>query len=149
MFIGGAPGSTAGGLKVTTMAVLIYTITALCRGDRDTVITRKLIPVDTVRESLVILSALLLTFLLIMGALLLTDGRTIPVENLVFECISSLTTTGLSLADTTERMSVSGRYVLMVSMTIGRLGALAVVMMIGNRETNSHVRFPVEELVVG
>ncbi len=55
MFIGGAPGSAAAGMKVTTLAVILYTATAMCRGETETVMDRRLIPTEIVRESLVIL----------------------------------------------------------------------------------------------
>ena len=150
MFIGGAPGSAAAGIKVTTFAVLVYTLRAMCRGELETVIAQRMVPYDIVRESIVIVMALLGFIGLVMGALLATEsGSGIAESALFFESVSAITTTGLSVGDTTARLSVEGKAVIMVAMFLGRLGALTVVMMIGDRESKRHIRFPTEELVVG
>ena len=150
MLIGGAPGSVAGGIKVTTFAVLIYTILAMCRGESETSISHRIISYDIVRESIVIIVALLLFGNL---AYSLLAGLEVAGEqtnsNLFFEAISAITTTGLSVGDTTAELSRPGRIVIMVAMLIGRLGALTIVMMIGARESKRHVRYPSEEIVVG
>ena len=149
MFIGGAPGSTAGGLKVTTFAVLFYTLRAMCRGDAETILSRRVVPTDIVRESIVIMMALIGFVVFVFAALLWTDGTDLSYEALFFESISAVTTTGLSIGSTTADLSAAGKCVVMVAMFIGRLGALTVVMMIGDRETRHFVRYPTEELVVG
>ena len=150
MFIGGAPGSAAAGMKVTTLAVLIYTLVALCRGEAETVIDRRTVPTEIVRESLVIFMALIAFTGLVVGALLVTeDASGLAFDALFFEAVSAMTTTGLSMGDTTARLSPAGKCVIMVAMFIGRLGALAVVMMIGDREGARHIRYPQEELVIG
>lgn len=150
MFIGGAPGSVAAGIKVTTLAVIICTLTAMCRGEEETVVARRVVPLEIVRESIVIVTALLALIVLVTGALFLTEeGGPIAREALVFEAVSAITTTGLSMGETTSRLSACGRVVIMVAMFMGRLGALTVVMMIGDRESTRHVRYPTEELVVG
>ena len=154
MFIGGGPGSAAAGIKITTFAVLCYTLTAMCRGDTETIIRRKVIPVEIVRESLVILMALTSFAVFIAGALFVTESAalaagTVSLDALVFEAISAVTTTGLSVGSTTASLSGAGRVVVIVAMFIGRLGALTVVMMIGDKETKRHVRYPTEEIVVG
>ena len=154
MFVGGGPGSAAAGIKVTTFAVLVYTLTAMCRGDTETVISRRVIPMDIVRESLVILMALIVFAGVITGALFWTEtanvtaGKT-SLDALFFEAVSAVTTTGLSVGSTTANLSSAGRVVILIAMFIGRLGALTVVLMIGDREDKRHIRFPNEELVVG
>jgi len=150
MFIGGAPGSAAAGIKLTTLAVLIATLRAMCRGEQETVISRRAIPYDVVRESLVIVVAMLGFIWLTAGALSITEaGRGADASALFFEAVSAVTTTGLSVGSTTPGLSFAGRIVVMVAMFVGRLGALTVVMMIGDREEKRHVRFPSEEIVVG
>lgn len=150
MFIGGAPGSAAAGIKVTTLAVLIATLRAMCRGEQETVISNRSIPYDIVRESLVIVIAMLGFIWVTTGALAVTEaGRGATSSALFFEAVSAVTTTGLSVGSTTAGLSTAGRVVIMVAMFIGRLGALTVVMMIGDRESKRHVRFPAEEIVVG
>ena len=154
MFIGGGPGSAAAGIKVTTFAVLCYTLTAMCRGETQTVIRRKVIPTDIVRESLVILMALITIAAVFTGALFHTELQhvkdgVVALNELFFEAVSAITTTGLSIGETTSHLSSAGRGVIMVAMFVGRLGALTVVMMIGDRESNKHVSFPSEEIVVG
>ena len=154
MFIGGAPGSAAAGMKITTFAVICYTMTALCRGDQETVIQRCLIPPDIVRESLVILMALIVFAGTVTGALFWTEAAhvaegKVALDALFFEAVSAVTTTGLSVGTTTADLTSAGRAVVLCAMFVGRLGALTVVLMIGDRETKRHVRFPVEEVVVG
>lgn len=150
MFIGGAPGSAAAGIKVTTLAVLVYTLTAMWRGEQETVIYRRVVPYDIVRESIVIMMAVVLFIALVIAALFVTErGGGIASDALFFEAVSAITTTGLSVGDTTASLSQEGRCVIMVAMFLGRLGALSVVMMIGDRESKSHVRYPSEEIVVG
>ena len=157
MFIGGAPGSAAAGIKVTTLAVLIYTLRAMCRGENETVISKRVITYDTVRESIIIFMALVALVVITLGCLLVTeDGNAAFFANgnfsvgaLIFESVSAITTTGLSCGDTTKLLSPNGKFVIMAAMFLGRLGALSVVMMIGDREVVRHVRYPNEELVVG
>jgi trk system potassium uptake protein TrkH len=150
MFIGGGPGSAAAGIKLTTLAVLIATLRAMCRGEQETVISRRAIPYDVVRESLVIVVAMLSFIWLTAGALSVTEANTgAEASALFFEAVSAVTTTGLSVGSTTPGLSQAGRVVIMVAMFTGRLGALTVVMMIGDRESNRHVKFPTEEIVVG
>ena len=150
MFIGGAPGSVAAGIKVTTFAVLVYTVLAMCRGESETVISRRVVSYDAVRESIVIVVALTgLTVLCIAVLFAVEDGSGLSGAWLFFEAVSAMTTTGLSFGDTTARLSPVGRAVIMVAMFVGRLGALTVVLMIGARESKRHIRFPSEELVVG
>lgn len=150
MFIGGAPGSAAGGIKITTLAVLVYTILAMCRGETETVIYRRVVSVEIVREAIVIVMALAILIMIVVGALFVTEsGRGILSDALLFEAVSAVTTTGLSMGDTTARLSMAGRVVIMTAMFLGRLGALTVVMMIGDRESKKHVRYPNEEIVVG
>ena len=150
MFIGGAPGSVAAGIKVTTLAVLIYTILAMCRGESETVISRRVVSYDVVRESIVIVVALLLLGNLLAGVLIAIEPRAGDSDfRLFFEAMSAVTTTGLSVGDTTARLSQAGRVAVMVGMFCGRLGALTVVLMIGARESKRLVRYPYEEIVVG
>ena len=150
MFVGGAPGSVAAGMKVTTFAVIVYTVLAMCRGEGETIISRRTVSYDVVRESIVIVVALLLLALVGIVALRAVEaGSGLSDSRLVFEMVSAVTTTGLSLGDTTARLSTAGRLVIMVAMFTGRLGALTVVLMIGARESKRRVRYPSEELVVG
>jgi trk system potassium uptake protein TrkH len=150
MFIGGAPGSAAAGIKITTFAILVYTLVAMCRGDNETIVSFRTIPSAVVRESIVIVTALLMFIVIVDGSLLLTEANgSISHEALFFEAVSAVTTTGLSMGDTTAMLSLNGRIVVMVAMFIGRLGALTVVMMIGDREVKRHINYPSEEVVVG
>ena len=135
---------------MTTLAVLIYTLVALCRGETETVMDGRLIPTEIVREALVILMAIVMFAVVVTGALFVTEaGRGISSDALFFEAVSAVTTTGLAVGDTTASLSTPGRFVIMVAMFMGRLGALAVVMMIGDRESVRHIRYPQEELVIG
>ena len=150
MFIGGAPGSVAAGIKVTTFAVIVYTILAMCRGEQETVISRRVISYDVVRESIVIVVAMLLLAALVYGILVGVEPRTAESDwRLFFEALSAVTTTGLSIGDTTAHLTPVGRAVIMVGMFCGRLGALTVVLLIGSRESKRSVRYPSEEIVVG
>ena len=150
MFIGGAPGSVAAGIKVTTFAVIVYTIFAMCRGEQETVISNRVVSYDVVRESIVIVVAMLLLAALVYGVLVGVEPRTSESDwRLFFESLSAVTTTGLSIGDTTARLTPVGRVIIMVGMFCGRLGALTVVLLIGARESKRHVRYPSEELVVG
>ena len=162
MFIGGAPGSAAAGVKVTTVAVLLYTLRAMCRGESETVLSRRVVSNDTVRESFVIFMAVVALIVVTTGLLFFTEsdnasffaaaeGGRPPLGSsaLFFEAVSAITTTGLSCGDTTASLSSWGKIVIMFAMFTGRLGALSVVMLIGDRESVRHLRYPNEELVVG
>lgn len=150
MVIGGAPGSAAAGIKITTFAVLLYTVKAMCDGATETVVYKRLIPNEIVRESIVIAAALVAIIIIVTGALFSTEAHnSIALDALFFEAVSAITTTGLSVADTTARLTPAGKAVIVFAMFTGRLGALGVVMLIGDREAKSHIRYPGGELVVG
>ena len=152
MFIGAAPGGGGGGIKITTLAVFVTTLFAICRGRRDTVMFGRTVSEAIVRESIVIVMVFAGIIALGMTILLVSESGGeggISFEHLLFETVSAVSTTGLSCGSTTSSLSTVGRIVIMVCMFCGRLGALAVVLLIGGREERGTIRYPREELVVG
>ena len=122
----------------------------MCRGGSEKVISNRVIPYEDIRESIVIVVALLILENVVYGLLLATEPNAEASSlRLGFEAISAITTTGLSIGDTTANLSPVGRVVIMCAMFLGRLGARTVVLMIGSRESKRLVRCPREELVVG
>jgi len=148
MFIGAAPGGAGGGIKITTFVVFLTTMFAICRGHRDTVMLNRAVPEAVVREAtvIVIVFAVLVTCAM---TVLLVSEEGLSFEYLLFETVSAVSTTGLSCADTTVSLSTVGRIVIMVCMFCGRLGAIAIVMLIGGQEERTTIRYAKEELVVG
>lgn len=148
MFIGSGPGGAGGGIKITTFAVFVTTLLAICRRQRDTVMFRRAVAEATVREATVIVMVFAALVICAMTVLLVSE-EVAPFEHLLFETVSAVSTTGLSCADTTVSLSPVGRIVIMVCMFCGRLGAIAVVMLIGGQDERITVRYPKEEIVVG
>lgn len=151
MFIGAGPGSTAGGIKVTTFVVLLLTIVAMLRGRSETDLRARTIPIAVVREAMVIFTLSIFTVAFIFGLLLITESPlpgTDLSERLLFETASAFGTVGLSL-DTTSTLSSAGRILIIICMYIGRLGPLTAALVIGTREGGQHIRYPEEEIVVG
>ena len=150
MLVGGSPGSAAGGVKTTTMVVLIMTILAICKNRRETVIFSRTVPAAIVREALVIFLLAVALILTAFGVLLLTEAPLIPGDSskLIFETISAAATVGLSI-NHTPTLSTAGRLVICVCMFVGRLGPLAVALLIGASEESQRIRHPEEEIVVG
>jgi len=121
MAIGGSPGSTAGGLKTTTAAVLLLASLATSRGAAAVEVERRTIPEATVRRALATTGA----FVVMTVCMLVFIQLTQPISPTlaIFEVVSALGTVGLSLGATTELDAV-GRLAITLTMLVGRVGAL-------------------------
>jgi trk system potassium uptake protein TrkH len=150
MLVGGSPGSAAGGVKTTTLAVLIATVVSLCQGHRETVLFGRTLPHAVVRESLVIITLFGTLILTAYGLLLWTEMPLRPgdASALFFETVSASATVGLSI-DRTPSLSAAGRCVMIFCMVAGRLGPLTLAHLIGTRDREPLIRYPTEDLVVG
>ena len=127
MFIGGSPGSVAGGVKVMVFAVLALTVWSTLIGRSETEAWGRRIPDEIVRKCATILALCLGICMMSAGVLTVTENavhgdRMGPI---LFEAVSAFGTTGLSMGITSE-LSAPGRITIMATMFIGRVGALAV-----------------------
>jgi len=147
MFIGGAPGGAAGGVKVTTVAVLALLVaTALRRdGDGPSVAGRR-ISQKTVEKSVLVLLLAIAGAVLASLALLLTQSM--PARSAIFEVVSALGTVGLSIGGTAALDGV-GKVIILACMFIGRVGALSLLMLLSERRAPARVLRPEEHIDVG
>lgn len=147
MFIGGASGSTAGGIKITTFLLLIMVVWAFVRQKEDINVLNRRIPHDLVYRALaisIIGIALIFTAVLLLE---LTEEH-IPLMHLAFEAVSAFGTVGLSLGVTPE-LSASGKVIIMTLMFIGRLGPLTIAFALTNQSKKQKIRFPEEKILIG
>jgi potassium uptake TrkH family protein len=146
MFIGGGSASTAGGIKVSTFALLAFVIWAEIRGDRDVNMFGRRISEDSQRQALTV--ALVGVGVLAAATLaLMTLGET-GLTAAAFEAVSALSTVGLSTGVTTAEGSPT-RIVLILLMFIGRLGPVVLVAAIVLRSRPNLFRFPSERPLIG
>ena len=146
MLVGGAPGSTAGGMKVTTLAVMLSTAASVFRHRSDTHFFGRRIEEETVRSAMAILTLYLTLFL--SGGLLISQVEGLPLLTCLFESASAVGTAGLTLGITTSLGWLS-RMVLIVLMYVGRVGALTLVFAALSDGKRSLARLPRERLMVG
>ncbi|MBP2365916.1 TrkH family potassium uptake protein [Pseudonocardia parietis] len=146
MFIGGGSASTAGGIKVTTFAVLAFAILAEVRGEPTVHVLGRRLSAAVQRQALTIA---LLSVGLVMGAtmvlLTLTEH---PLDRVLFEVTSAFGTVGLSTGITGD-LPVAGELVLVVLMIVGRLGSITAATALALRERRRRYELPEERLVVG
>jgi trk system potassium uptake protein TrkH len=154
MFIGGAPCSTAGGIKLTTIIVMVLTLRTMIRGRRDVYFADRTIPDSAVREGLAIFVLSLFQIGLVFAVLLFTEnldavvGRFGMVDAVLFETVSAFGTVGLSTG-LTPSLSLSGQVALSVLMFLGRLGPVAIASIIGRKVVQQRVRYPEEYVLLG
>jgi len=146
MFIGGGSASTAGGIKVTTFAVLAFVIWAEIRGDRDVNMFGRRISEDSQRQALTV--ALVGVGVLTASTLVLMSLGETGLTAAAFEAVSALSTVGLSTGVSTAEGSPV-RIVLIVLMFIGRLGPVVLVAAIVLRTRPKLFRFPSEHPLIG
>ncbi|HWJ85553.1 MAG TPA: potassium transporter TrkG [Cellulomonas sp.] len=146
MFVGGGSASTAGGIKVTTLAVMLLAIVAEARGDRDVEAYGRRIPREALQVAIAV-SLVSATFVLVASLLLLAmTGWTLDV--VLFEVISAFATCGLSTGVTSE-LPDAAKYVLTVLMFIGRTGTMTLAAALALRNRRRVIRLPEERPIIG
>lgn len=146
MFIGGAPGSTAGGVKVTAVAVVWANLRSVGRGlSRVRLADREISAVQVHRAMLVLTGGLVVAAIAIFTLLAVEQGPVLPT---IFEVFSALGTVGLSL-DFTTTLGVAGRLIIIVLMFIGRLGPLTLTSSLTGVAHEPRVRRPQGRIMIG
>lgn len=146
MLIGGSPGSTAGGMKTTTMAVLFASALAVFHHREDAVLFGRRIPKETVENAAAILLMYLTLF--VSGALIISIVETVDMHVALFETASAIATVGLSLG-LTPGLGIISRMVLIVLMFFGRVGGLTIVFAAISMKKTYSSRLPQEKIMVG
>ncbi|MDR1943746.1 MAG: potassium transporter Trk [Synergistaceae bacterium] len=146
MFIGAAPFSTAGGLKITTFAVLLLAALSELKQEEDIAVYGRKIPYSTVRRALALAFIYILTLFIAVCAL--SKLERFPFDSIVFDAVSALGTTGLS-SGITEGLSTAGKIVIVLLMFWGRVGILTFSYSLVAREKQENVRFPETNIPIG
>jgi trk system potassium uptake protein TrkH len=146
MFIGGSPFSTAGGVKTTTVALLVLSVVAALRGNPDvTAFGRKIAP-ESVSKAIAIVSLYCAFAMVGFTGLMLTQK--LEFEVALYEVISALGTVGLSLGATAHLDGV-GKIILMFCMFAGRVGPLTLFLLLAERRRANKWTWPEERVAVG
>ena len=146
MLIGGSPGSTAGGMKTTTVAVLFANATTVFRRRKNAEMFGRRIDDGTVKSASTIL--VLYLFLALTGAGIISAVEGLPFEPCLFETGSAVATVGLSLGLTPTLGAVS-RIILIILMFLGRVGGLTLIYAAVSGRNAEVSKSPEEKIVVG
>ena len=146
MLIGGSPGSTAGGMKTTTLAVLLASAFAVFRRRENPHFFNRRVPNETVTQAATIMMMYLILFLT--GGLIISRLENLPVLTCLFETASAIGTVGLSLGITPQLGWIS-QLILIVLMFFGRVGGLTLIFAALSNIQGNSARLPQERITVG
>ena len=146
MLTGGAPGSTAGGMKVTTLAVLIANAVAAFRRREDPQIFHRRLEHSAVRNAAAIL--LLYLGLTFAGAAVISTAEELPLGACLYETASAAGTVGLTLG-LTPQLGVLSQSILILLMYFGRVGGLTLIYAAFSGHDLTYARYPQEKITVG
>ena len=153
MFIGGGPGGTAGGIKVTTFSITVAALWATVRGSEDPVLFRRRVRSELVARAFFISLIAFLAVNLVAGLLLISEERSLLPT--LFETVSAAGTVGLSTGEAGQPVSLSGHFspfgklLVIATMYMGRLGPLTLAVAVARRGTPARVRHPEGRVLVG
>lgn len=146
MLIGGSPGSTAGGMKTTTLAVLFSTAISVFRRREHTHFFGRRVNDDTIRNAATILMMYVILFLT--GGFLISRIESLPLLTCLYETASAIGTVGLTLG-ITPNLGIASQIILIVLMYIGRVGGLTLIFSALSGNQGNTARPPQEKITVG
>ena len=146
MYVGGGSGGTAGGIKLTTLAVLILAVVAEARGDTDIQVFGRRMATPTVRQALSV--AVLVMTGVLAGTLALLMVSRADLDSALFEVVSAVTSSGLSTG-ITPGLPAPARYLLSVLMFLGRVGPVTLATSLALRSAPRRYRYPQSRPLVG
>ncbi len=144
MFIGGSPTSTSGGVKIITIAILISTLISTLRGKEETVMFWRRIPDSSIRKAFSILMVFVIT--LVVTCAIFYHFDNISLLNIIFESISAITNTGLTITDY-NTLKLSSEVIIMFLMYVGRVGPLTMVLAVINKD-RKNIEYPSEDVIL-
>ncbi|RZF59003.1 ATPase [Sphingobacterium corticibacterium] len=145
MWMGASPGSTGGGVKITTVALAIMNIIALARGKESIEIYKRRIAVESVNKAFAIIVLSVLTITLSFVLMNFTDPQQ-EMKALLFEVVSAYSTCGLSLG-ITPSLSATGKIIVAVTMFVGRVGTLTLLVAFIKNTRNKSYIYPTEKIL--
>lgn len=146
MFIGGASGSTAGGIKVNTLSMLAATIWSTMRGREYAGAFGREFSVQQINRALTVVLLSIGFISVVIFMLTITEG--FRFIDLLFETVSAFSTVGLSTG-ITPGLSIAGRLIITITMFVGRLGPLTLMLALTQRQKASKYRYPQEMIRIG
>lgn len=147
MFIGGSPGSTAGGAKTTTMIVLAFYAVAMLRNREDINLFDRRLTADVVKKAnAVVVINLLLAFTA--AGVIMAVQPAIPMTDVMFEVLSAINTVGMTTG-ITRSLGTASKLIIAVLMYCGRLGSLSFALVFAKKPATNQVRQPQEKIIVG
>ena len=146
MLIGGSPGSTAGGIKTTTLAVLLANAAATFRQCENAQLFGRRIDCSTIKTATTILTMYLTLFF--GGAVFISTYENLPLVSCLFETASAVGTVGLTLG-ITPQLHIPSQIVLITLMYLGRVGGLTLIYAALSGEKPINARLPLEKITTG
>ena len=146
MLIGGSPGSTAGGMKTTTVAVLLFSAISVFRRKNDVECFNRRIADSTIKNASAILLMYIVLFLA--GGIIISGVEGLPLLACLFETASAIGTVGLSLGITSTLGGIS-KVILIALMFFGRVGGLTVIFATISAVRQNVSKKPLEKITVG
>jgi trk system potassium uptake protein TrkH len=147
MFVGGSSGSTAGGIKTVTVAILLLQALQVLRNHRDTVIFGRRLSQQQINQAMSI--ALLVVLLGIVGGLVLSASNQLPMMDCLYESVSAICTVGLSTG-ITAGLNLGSKLLLIVYMFFGRVGIMTISFAFMSRsQPENAIRRPEAQVLIG
>jgi trk system potassium uptake protein TrkH len=146
MFVGGAPGSTAGGIKVSTAGALVATVWSTIKGRPDVAFFERELSFQQVRQAITVIALSL--FFLSLVVLVLTATERVSFLDILFESVSAFSNVGLSTG-VTAQLSTIGKLLVVIIMFVGRLGPLSLALALSGHSHPREYRYPGADVRMG
>ena len=148
MFVGGGPGSTAGGIKITTLALVFVFIRTVIKGQNSYFLAKKNIDSDLVKKALLVFILMTVLVCFFISLMLLVEPNLDTVK-VIFESVSGFCTVGLSFG-ITSNLSIIGKILLILSMLVGRIGAITILIYLMNiKPVVNNIRYSDGKILIG
>ncbi|MEO0408581.1 MAG: TrkH family potassium uptake protein [Cyanobacteria bacterium P01_A01_bin.135] len=147
MYVGASPGSTGGGIKTTTLRILLSSTVAVLQSKEEVLCYRRQIPMTLIIKAVGVVFGSGVTVIIVTTLIAFTNPD-IPFIGLLFESVSAFATVGLSTGITAS-LSTAGKIILIGTMYIGRVGVLLMMSAILGDAKPSVINYPEENLLVG
>ena len=139
MIIGGAPGSTSGGIRITSIAILALTVRATLRNKKNVVVYYKKIDLQTIRQA--ITNIVICAMLVLISMFIMEKVQIMRLDNNLFMCASAFSATGLSVTNV-AKMNFVSKVILEALMYIGRVGPISILsILIFKKKENQNIEY--------